>query len=82
MNHQNKKRKIMERSKLYAAMLGICIGCVMGYVLAMNLMKRFENCKHLENENRMLRDMLFNQQDPYRPDTTQKSMELERPCVH
>lgn len=71
----------MERSKLYAAMIGICIGSVMGYVLAMNLMKRFKTCKHLENENRMLRDMLFNQQDPYRPDTTQKSMELKR-CSH
>ena len=71
----------MERSKLYAAMIGICIGSVMGYVLAMNLMKRLETCKHLENENRMLRDMLFNQQDPYRPDTTQKSMELKR-CSH
>ena len=67
----------MERSKLYAAMIGICIGSVMGYVLAMNLMKRFEICKHLENENRMLRDMLFNQQDPYRPDTTQEIKEIE-----
>ena len=67
----------MERSKLYAAMIGICIGSVMGYVLAMNLMKRFEICKHLENENRMLRDMLFNQQDPYRPDTIQEIKEIE-----
>jgi len=69
MNYQNKKRKIMEQSKLYAAMLGICIGCVMGYVIAIQLMARFENCKVLENENRMLRDMLFQQQDPYKPDT-------------
>jgi len=49
----------------------------MGYVVAMNLMKRFETCKHLENENRMLREMLFEQQDPYRPDTTQQPIEIE-----
>ena len=67
----------MERSKLYAAIVGTCIGCVMGYVVAINLMKRFETCMHLENENRMLRDMLFEQQDPYRPDTTQQPIEVE-----
>ena len=72
----------MEQNKLYAAMIGICIGAIMGYVIAIRLMNQFENCKVLENENKMLRDMLFQQQDPYRPDTTQKSMELERPCVH
>lgn len=59
----------MERSKLYAAAIGICIGCVMGYILAIRLMEKFENCNSLKKENQMLRDMLFNQQDPYRPDT-------------
>ena len=59
----------MEQSKIYASLIGICIGSVMGYIISMQLMARFESWKALENENRMLRDMIFQQQDPYRPDT-------------
>jgi hypothetical protein len=37
----------------------------------------YDRVSILEQENQMLRDMLFNQQAPYRPDTTQQPKEVE-----
>jgi hypothetical protein len=59
----------MEQSKLYASLIGVCIGSIMGYIISIQLMDRFKSCQALENENRMLREMIFQLQDPYRPDT-------------
>lgn len=59
----------MEQSKIYAALVGICIGSVLGYIMSMHLIKQFKSCDALKNENRMLREIIFQQQDPYRPDT-------------
>ncbi len=37
----------------------------------------YESCQQLKQENQMLRDMLFDQQDPYRPDTLTQPKEVE-----
>ena len=48
----------MEQNKLYAALIGICIGSIMGYIISIQLLDRFDKCKILRQQNKMLKRML------------------------
>jgi hypothetical protein len=67
----------MDKNKVIAAVISIAIGMLIGSILVQYVMTSQEQCTIIKQENQMLRDMLFNQQDPYRPDTTQEIKEIE-----
>jgi hypothetical protein len=67
----------MDKNKVIAAVISIAIGMLIGSILVQYVMTSQEQCTIIKQENQMLRDMLFNQQDPYRPDTTQQPKEVE-----
>lgn len=67
----------MDKNKVIAAVVSIAIGMLIGSILVQYVMTSQEQCTIIKQENQMLRDMLFNQQDPYRPDTTQQPKEVE-----
>ena len=67
----------MDKNKVIAAVISIAIGMLIGSILVQYVMTSQEHCTIIKQENQMLRDMLFNQQDPYRPDTTQQPKEVE-----
>ena len=67
----------MDKNKVIAAVISIAIGMLIGSILVQYVMTSQEQCTIIKQENKMLRDMLFNQQDPYRPDTTQQPKEVE-----
>ena len=67
----------MDKNKIIAAAISITIGMLIGSILVQYVMTSQEQCTIIKQENHMLRDMLFNQQDPYRPDTTQQPKEVE-----
>ena len=67
----------MDMNKFGPMLIGISIGLTLGYFISDQVMISYDNCKILERENQMLRDMIFDQQDPYRPDMKQQPKEVE-----
>ena len=63
----------MNKIEMYLAAAGIILGIAIGAMIAEIFSSEYESCQQLKQENQMLRDMLFNQQDPYRPDTLTES---------
>jgi hypothetical protein len=67
----------MDKNNIVAAIIGIIIGLVFGWAISSQVLNAHKECTILKQENQMLRDMLFDQQDPYRPDTTHQPKEIE-----
>lgn len=67
----------MNKLEMYLAAMGTVIGIGIGVIITQSFGNKCTSCQQLKQENQMLRDMLFNQQDPYRPDTTQQLKEVE-----
>ena len=67
----------MDKIEMYLAAIGTVIGIAIGVMITNSFRNECISCQQLKQENQMLRDMLFNQQDPYRPDTTQQPKEVE-----
>lgn len=55
----------------------LIFGAILGIIEANYYNSIVQENELLKQENQMLQDMLFNQQDPYRPDTTQEPKEVE-----
>ena len=62
---------------MYLAAAGIILGIGIGAMIVGIFGSEYESCQQLKQENQMLRDMLFDQQDPYRPDTLTQIKEVE-----
>jgi ABC-type lipoprotein release transport system permease subunit len=45
------------------AVIGIVIGCILGYFIALNILSRYESCSALIQENEMLRNIIMTQQE-------------------
>lgn len=54
---ENKSYKI-------AAIIGVIIGCVIGSMMSYSMLKEHKKCEILVEENKMLRDMLYQEQNP------------------
>ena len=67
----------MNKIEMYLAAIGTVIGIGIGVMITESFRNEYTSCQQLKQENQLLRDMLFNQQDPYRPDTTQQPKEVE-----
>jgi uncharacterized membrane-anchored protein YhcB (DUF1043 family) len=67
----------MNKIEMYLAAIGTVIGIGVGVMITEIFRDDCTSCPQLEQENQILRDMLFDQQDPYRPDTTQEPKEVE-----
>jgi len=67
----------MYKIEMYLAALGIILGIGIGAMIVKSFESEYESCQQLKQENQLLRDMLFNQQDPYRPDTLTQPKEVE-----
>lgn len=67
----------MYKIEMYLAAAGIILGIGIGAMITKIYSSDYESCQQLEQENQMLRDMIFNQQDPYRPDTLTQPKEVE-----
>jgi uncharacterized membrane-anchored protein YhcB (DUF1043 family) len=67
----------MYKIEMYLAAAGIILGIGIGAMIVEIFGSEYESCQQLKQENQMLRDMLFNQQDPYRPDTLTQVKEVE-----
>jgi uncharacterized membrane-anchored protein YhcB (DUF1043 family) len=67
----------MYKIEMYLAAAGIILGIGIGAMIVKSFGSEYESCQQLKQENQMLRDMLFNQQDPYRPDTLTQVKEVE-----
>jgi uncharacterized membrane-anchored protein YhcB (DUF1043 family) len=67
----------MYKIEMYLAAAGIILGIGIGAMIVEIFGSEYESCQQLKQENQMLRDMLFDQQDPYRPDTLTQVKEVE-----
>lgn len=47
-----------------AIIIGIVIGCVLGAIMSNSMFKEAKKCEILVQENRMLKDMLYEEQNP------------------
>jgi uncharacterized membrane-anchored protein YhcB (DUF1043 family) len=47
-----------------AIVIGIVIGCVFGSMMSYSMLKDAKKCELLVEENKMLRDMLYEEQNP------------------
>lgn len=45
------------------AVIGIVIGCILGYFIALNILSRYESCSALIQENVVLRNIIMTQQE-------------------
>lgn len=45
------------------AVIGIVIGCIIGYFIALNILSRYEACSALIQENEVLRNIIMTQQE-------------------
>ena len=52
------------KSSKIAAIIGIIIGCVFGSMMSYSMLKDSKKCELLVEENKMLRDMLYEEQNP------------------
>ena len=46
-----------------AAMIGIIIGCVLGYYMSLSIIREHNECEMLRQENKMMQDMLYEVQN-------------------
>jgi hypothetical protein len=46
-----------------AIAIGIVIGCVLGSIMSYSMLKEAKKCELLVEENKMLRDMLYEEQN-------------------
>ena len=42
-----------------AALIGIIIGCVLGYFMSLSIIREHQECEMLRQENKMMQDMLY-----------------------
>jgi uncharacterized membrane protein len=42
-----------------AAIVGIIIGCVLGYFMSLSMIREHNECEVLRQENKMMQDMLY-----------------------
>ena len=52
------------KSSKIAAIIGIIIGCIIGSIISCSMLKEHKKCEILVEENKMLRDMLYEEQNP------------------
>ena len=50
-------------NNMMPAVIGIVIGCIIGYFIALNMLRQYEACSSLIQENQMLRNIIMNQQE-------------------
>jgi uncharacterized protein YneF (UPF0154 family) len=50
-------------NNIITAAIGIVIGCIIGYFIALNILSRYEACSALIQENEMLRNIIMTQQE-------------------
>ena len=50
-------------NNIIPAAIGIVIGCIRGYFIAVNILSRYEACSTLIQENEMLRNIIMTQQE-------------------
>jgi len=67
----------MYKIEMYLAALGIILGIAIGAMITKIYSPGYESCRQLKQENQMLRDMIFDYQDPYRSDTLTQPKEVE-----
>jgi hypothetical protein len=67
----------MYKIEMYLAALGIILGIGIGAMIVEIYSPGYESCRQLKQENQMLRDMIFDYQDPYRSDTLTQPKEVE-----
>jgi hypothetical protein len=67
----------MYKIEMYLAAAGIILGIGIGAMIVEIFGSEYESCQQLKQENQMLRDMIFDYQDPYRPDTLTQPKEVE-----
>ena len=53
------------KSNKISAIIGIIIGCIFGYIISCSMLKEHKKCEILVEENKMLKDMLYEKQNPY-----------------
>ena len=52
----------MNESRI-AAIVGIAIGCVLGYYMSLSMIREHNECEMLRQENKMMQDMLYEVQN-------------------
>jgi uncharacterized membrane protein len=52
------------KSSKIAAIIGVIIGCIFGSMMSYSMLKDAKKCELLVEENKMLRDMLYEEQNP------------------
>ena len=50
-------------NNIIPAAIGIVIGCIIGYFIALNILSRYAACSTLIQENEMLRNIIMTQQE-------------------
>ena len=52
------------KSSKIAAIIGVILGCIIGSIISSSMLKEHKKCEILVEENKMLRDMLYEEQNP------------------
>ena len=52
------------KSSKIDAIIGIIIGCIIGSMISYSMLKEHKKCEILVEENKMLRDMIYEEQNP------------------
>ena len=50
-------------NNMMPAVIGIVVGCVIGYFIALNMLRQYEACTAVIQENEMLRNIIMTQQE-------------------
>lgn len=53
----------MDKNKIIAVATGLVIGNIIGYFIAISVIKNYHACDVLKQENKMLMDMIMQQQE-------------------
>jgi hypothetical protein len=48
---------------IIAAIVGIIIGCVLGFFMSLSMIREHKQCEMLRQENKMMQDMLYEVQN-------------------
>jgi uncharacterized membrane-anchored protein YhcB (DUF1043 family) len=48
-----------------SSIIGIVIGCIVGYLIAQSMLDDYEACEQIKQENKQLRQIIFEQHQRY-----------------
>ena len=58
--------QLSKKENVWSAAIGVLIGSMAGLMISLSMVKEYKKCEMLKRENKLLREMVMNYQDPTR----------------